>query len=75
MEAGMRIKHGGGQACDVQVIKPVFEPELTLIRHNLLYGAWTKIGLIYVLYILVYELQIHHAIICKLFKQTQCPRV
>jgi hypothetical protein len=38
----------------VQVIKLVFQPELPLIGHNLLYQAWTKRGQIYVLYI--YEL-------------------
>jgi hypothetical protein len=38
----------------VHVIKLVFQPELPLIGHNLLYQAWTKRGLIYVLYI--YEL-------------------
>jgi hypothetical protein len=38
----------------VQVIKFVFQPELPLIRHNLLYRTWTKRGLIYAL--CIYEL-------------------
>jgi hypothetical protein len=57
----------------VQAINLVLQPELPLIRHNLMYRAWTKRGLIYVLYI--YELYIYHAIICKLIRQTQCPGV
>jgi hypothetical protein len=43
------VRHMG-----VPVIKLVLQPELPLIRHNLLYRAWTERGLIYVLYI--YEL-------------------
>jgi hypothetical protein len=35
----------------VQVIKLVLQPELPLIGHKLLYRAWSKRGLIYVLYI------------------------
>jgi hypothetical protein len=38
----------------VQVIKLVLQPELPLLGHNLLYRAWTKRSLIFVLY--VYEL-------------------
>jgi hypothetical protein len=38
----------------ILVIKIVLQPELPLIGPNLLYRAWTKRGLIYVLYI--YEL-------------------
>jgi hypothetical protein len=49
-----RLQLGSGQAQDVQVIKLVLQPELPLIGHNLLYGAWTKRGLIYVLYIYSY---------------------
>jgi hypothetical protein len=42
-------------------------------RLKLAVRAWNKRGLIYVLYI--YELQIYYVIICKLIRQTQCPRV
>jgi hypothetical protein len=47
----------------VEVIKLVLQPELLLIGHNLLYRAWTKTSLVYVLYT--------NAIICKLIRQTQ----
>jgi hypothetical protein len=60
----------------VQVIKLVLQPELLLIGHNLLYRACTKRGLIYI-YIYIYivhtlTIDIYHAIICKLIRQTQC---
>jgi hypothetical protein len=57
----------------VKVIKLPLQPELLLIGHSLLYRASTKGGLANVLY--RYELQIYHAIICKLIRQTQFPRV
>jgi hypothetical protein len=39
----------------VQVIKIVLQPQLSLIRHNLLYLAWTQRGIVYVLYIQNYS--------------------
>jgi hypothetical protein len=47
-----------------QVIKLVLQPELVLLGHSMLYRTWSKIGLVYVLYI--YELYIFHATIRKL---------
>jgi hypothetical protein len=37
-----RLKLGGGQAYDLQVIKLVLQPELPLIRHNFLHKPGLK---------------------------------
>jgi hypothetical protein len=45
------LKLAAARRMTVQMIKVVLQHELPLMGHNLLYRAWTKRGLVYVLYI------------------------
>jgi hypothetical protein len=66
--------HNGRDVTSV-TMAPIYKQKPCGFRgHNLLSRAWTKRGLIYVIYVLyIYELQTYHAIICKSDKpNAQC---